>query len=484
MKAKPLVRALLTAGVSAGLATGCGSAASHSFSSLATAYRSNVETSAAPSSAAALPDFSGLVAQDGPAVVNISVTENTQASDTMPQVPNIGPNDPLWQFFRNVPWPKAPPNALMRGLGSGFIVSPDGVILTNAHVIDNAKEVTVKLTDRREFRAKVVGKDEQSDVAVLKIDAHNLPTVKLGDSSQVKVGQWVVAIGSPFGFENSATAGIVSAEGRSLGGSYVPFLQTDVPVNPGNSGGPLLDLQGRVIGINSQIYSRNGGFQGLSFAIPIDLASHVEDQLLASGHVTRGRLGVTIQDVGQGLADSFGLKSPAGALVSAVDPDGPAAKAGIKTGDVILKLNGHDVVSSTDVPVTVAELKPGTHAMLEIWRDGATKDLGVTIGEFQNQSVAAASEATGEHGRLGLAVRPLTSEEQQQANVQGGLMVSQASGVSAQVGIEAGDIILAVNSTPVKSVEQLRSLVDKAGKHVALLVRHGDASEFVAIDVG
>jgi serine protease Do len=473
MKAKPLVRALLIAGVSAGLATGCGAAASHFYPSLATTYRSNAETSAAPSSAAALPDFSGLVAKYGPAVVNISVTENVKASDTMPQVPNMDPNDPFWQFFRNVPGPKTPPNALMRGLGSGFIVSPDGVILTNAHVVDSAKEVTVKLTDRREFRAKVVGKDDQSDVAVLKIDANNLPTVKLGDSSQVKVGQWVVAIGSPFGLDNSVTAGIVSAEGRSLGGSYVPFLQTDVAVNPGNSGGPLFDLKGEVIGINSQIYS-----------IPIDLASHVEDQLLTSGHVTRGRLGVTIQDVGQGLADSFGLKSPTGALVSAVDPDGPAATAGIKTGDVILKMDGRVVANSTDLPFRVAELKPGTNATLEIWRGGSTKDVGITIGKFENQSVAAATEATGEHARLGLVVRPLTSEERQQADIKGGLMVSQASGVSAEAGIEAGDIIVAVNNTPVRNVQQLRSLVDKAGKHVALLVRHGDVSEFVAINIG
>ena len=486
MRAKPIVRALLIAGLSAGLAAGCSGVNASLFPwAHAATTAGQIETRPVPSTAAALPDFSGLAAKYGPAVVNISVTESVKTSDqAMPQIPNIDPNDPFWKFFNGLPWQKVPPNALMRGEGSGFIVSPDGVILTNAHVVDGAKEVTVKLTDRREFEAKVIGKDDQSDVAVLKIKATDLPVVHLGDSSHVKVGEWVVAIGSPFGFENSMTAGIVSAKGRSLpGGGYVPFLQTDVAVNPGNSGGPLFDLKGDVVGINSQIYSRSGGFQGLSFAIPINLARSVESQILATGHVTRGRLGVTIQDVSQGLADSFGLKSPNGALVSTVDPDSPAAKAGIKPGDVVLKMNGEDVVQSTDLPVRVAELKPGSRVTLQVWHDGSTKDVDVTIGQFKNQTVAS-EEAGAAHGRLGVAVRPLTPDERQQAGVEAGVMVSQASGVAAAAGIEPGDIILGVNNTPVKSVEQLRSLVDKAGKHIALLVRHGDASEFVAIDLG
>jgi len=486
VKEKPIVRALLVAGLSAGLVAGCNGIDSSAFSwSRAATPAVQGQTRPVPSATSALPDFSALAAQYGPAVVNISVTEAVKTGgEDMPQIPNIDPSNPFWRFFRDLPWQRVPPNALMRGEGSGFIVSPDGVILTNAHVVDGAKEVTVKLTDRREFKAKVIGKDDQSDVAVLKISATNLPVVRLGDSSQVKVGQWVVAIGSPFGFENSVTAGIVSAKGRSLGGSYVPFLQTDVAVNPGNSGGPLFGLNGEVIGINSQIYSGNGGFEGLSFAIPIELAANVESQLLASGHVTRGRLGITVQDMSQGLADSFGLKSPSGALVSAVDPEGPAAKAGIETGDVILKMNGQDVVNSTDLPVRVAELKPGTHATLELSSGGTTKDVGVTIGKFENEAVAAATGTHGEHAQLGLVVRPLTSEERQQAGVEGGLMVSKAGGVAAEAGIEAGDIIVAVNNTPVKNAQQLRSLVDRAGKHVALLVRHGDASEFVAINIG
>ncbi|HUH93349.1 MAG TPA: DegQ family serine endoprotease [Casimicrobiaceae bacterium] len=488
MKAKPVVRALLIAGLSAGLVAGCGNA-STSFFPVSRAAMPEVQTRPVPAAAAALPDFSSLVAKYGPAVVNISVTESIKTGDheqQMPQLPGINPNDPFWKFFHDLPWQNVPRNEIMRGLGSGFIVSPDGVILTNAHVVDNAKEVTVKLTDRREFKAKVIGKDDQSDVAVIKINATNLPTVHLGDSSQVKVGEWVVAIGSPFGFENSVTAGIVSAKGRSLPGSgYVPFLQTDVAVNPGNSGGPLFDLNGDVVGINSQIYTRSGGFQGLSFAIPINLATRIENQLVATGHVTRGRLGVTIQDVSQGLANSFGLKSPTGALVSSVEPDSPASKAGVEPGDVIVKFDGQDVVRSTDLPVRVAALKPGTHARLEVWRNGATKDLTVTVGSFKGHEAVASAEASGsESGKLGVVVRPLTPDERQQAGVSGGLLVSEASGAAEQAGIQAGDIILRVNNTPVTSARELRSLVDKSGDHVALLVQHGDARIFVPIDLG
>jgi serine protease Do len=437
---------------------------------------------------AALPDFSALVERYGPAVVNVTVTETPErAADRggNPAQPRHGmsPDDPFWQFFRHFHVP--PQQQPVLGVGSGFIVSPDGTILTNAHVVDNAKNVVVRLTDRREFSAKVIGTDERSDVAVLKIDATNLPTVKLGDSSKVKVGSWVVAIGSPYGFDNTVTAGIVSAKARSLGEeSYVPFLQTDVPLNPGNSGGPLFDLNGEVVGINAQIYSRSGGFQGLSFAIPIDIALKVEQQLVQSGHVVYGRLGVTIQAVNQGLADSFGLQSPKGALVSAVEAGSPAAKAGLQPGDVILNFEGRDVNQTSTLPEMVAALKPGTKATMEIWRNGATRELSATIGELKQETVASASSDAATEGNVGLAVRPLTPQELEQAGVSNGLVVGGVAGAAAQAGIERGDVILAFNGTPVRSVAQLRELVAKAGKHFALLVKREDATIFVPIDVG
>ncbi|TAK66531.1 MAG: Do family serine endopeptidase, partial [Betaproteobacteria bacterium] len=371
-----------------------------------------------------------------------------------------------------------------QGMGSGFIVSSDGVILTNAHVIDDATEVTVKLTDRREFRAKVIGSDKPSDVAVLKIDATGLPTVKLGSSMNEKVGEWVLAIGSPFGFENSVTSGIVSAKSRSLpDGTYIPFIQTDVAVNPGNSGGPLFNMKGEVIGINAQIFTHSGGYQGLSFAVPIDLAVKVKDQLQQFGKVSRGRLGVTIQEVNQQLADSFGLKRPGGALVAAVEENGPAAKAGIKAGDVILKFNGHAISSSSELPAQVADVKPGAKATLEISRNGTSKDIDVTVGELKGAKVASADSPDQEHGRLGLAVRPLSPEERQQIGTKG-LMVEQASGPAARAGIQPGDLLLAVNGTPVQSVEQLRALVAKSGKTMALLIQRDDGKIFVPVDIG
>lgn len=486
MKIKPMVVSLFAVGISVGLAAGISLSAAP-FISMAQAAnpRASANAGSEPIASMALPNFSQLVEKDGPAVVNVTVTSNMKISDDQPQLPQFGSNDPFSQFFHGFQWPKVPSYAPVHGMGSGFIISPDGVILTNAHVVDGAKEVTVKLVDKREFKAKVIGKDDPSDVAVLKIDASNLPTVKIGDSSQVKVGQWVLAIGSPFGFENSVTAGIVSATSRSLpNGNYVPFLQTDVAVNPGNSGGPLINLNGEVVGINSQIYSRSGGYQGLSFAIPINVAENVENQLVHSGHVTRGRLGVTIQDVNQGLADSFGLKKPVGALVSSVDPSSPAAAAGLKVGDVILQMDGKDVVRSSDLPVRVAELNPGSKATLLISRKGETRDVTVIIGEAMEPTVATANEANGDHGRLGLAVRPLTPEERQQAGVKGGLLVYEATGPAAKAGIEPGDVIMALNGKPVTSVEQLRSLVEKAGKHFALLIQHEDATIFVPIDLG
>ena len=483
MNTRPMVRALAAAGLFVSLALGC-SAVSTFFFSHAQAETTPVRVTQSAPLVTGLPDFTTLVDQYGPAVVNISVTGSMKVSQEDSQ-PQINPNDPFSQFFHGLPIPKSPPSGIVRGVGSGFIVSADGVILTNTHVVDDAKEVTVRLTDNREFRARVIGKDEASDVAVLRIDAKDLPTVKLGDSANVKVGEWVVAIGSPYGFDNTVTAGIVSAKARSLGNdSYVPFLQTDAAVNPGNSGGPLFNLRGEVIGINSQIYSRNGGFQGLSFAIPINVAARVETELLQTGHVTRGRLGVTIQDVTQSLAESFGLKKPEGALVSYVDPDSPAAKAGIEPGDVITRLDGQDVVHSRDLPVRIAETKPGARVTMEVWRKGSQRELTVTIGSFKSEKVASAASAHANEGRLGLAVRPLTQQEREQAGVAGGLLVGASSGPAADAGIEPGDIVLAVNNTPVTSAQQLQAIAEKAGKHIALLVQHGEAKIFVPLDLG
>jgi serine protease Do len=431
---------------------------------------------------AALPDFSQLVEQAGPAVVNISVTKKATPTAGRQQLP-FDDDDPMSQYFRRFQMPKQAP---MHGIGSGFIVSTDGYILTNAHVVDGANEVSVKLTDRREFTAKVVGADPRSDIAVLKIDAKNLPTVHIGDSKDVKVGQWVVAMGSPFGFENTVTAGIVSAKSRSLSGeSYVPFIQTDVAVNPGNSGGPLFDMNGNVVGINSQIYSQTGGYMGLSFAIPIDVAMQVKDQLQANGKVTRGRIGVTVQSVNQNLAQSFGLPKPEGALVSSVDEKGPAGHAGIKSGDVILAFDGKTIDDSISLPMLVANAKPGKSVPVRVWRDGKETSLDVTVGTMPNDKVASADNPSGtDSGKLGLVVRPLTPEERQQSHVQGGLVVEEAGGAAAEAGVQAGDVILALNNEPVKSVQQLRGLVEKAGKHVALLVQRDEAKVYVPIDLG
>jgi serine protease Do len=363
-------------------------------------------------------------------------------------------------------------------MGSGFIVEPDGVILTNAHVVEGADEVRVRLIDRREFKGKVLGADKATDIAVVKIDATKLPTVKLGDPRAVKVGEWVLAIGSPFGFENTVTAGIVSATSRSLpDGTYVPFIQTDAAVNPGNSGGPLFNLKGEVIGINSQIYSRSGGYQGISFAIPVDVAANVKTQLVQHGRVERGRIGVSIQEVSQSLAQSFGLDRPRGALVASVDKDGPAAKAGIKPGDVLLGVNGKTVERSSELPPLVAAVKPGTQATFEVWRDGAKRNVQVRIGELQGEPLAAASREGGKAdsaGKLGLAVRP--SDE--------GLVVESVTGPSARAGIRAGDVVTAVNGKPVKSVEDLRAAAEKAKGTVALLVRRGESGLFVPVEVG
>ena len=487
MKQKMLIRSLIAAGV---IAAGAGAFAKYDLSVFPQALAASssapaVMASAQAAAVAALPDFTGIVAQNGRAVVNISVTNKVDKTADVPALSKLDPNDPFYQFFRQfrgqMPQGQAPTHAL----GSGFIVSPDGIILTNAHVVDGASNVTVKLTDRREFKAKVIGVDKPSDVAVLKIDAKNLPTVTLEKTDDARVGQWVVAIGSPFGFDNSVTAGIVSAKSRALpGDSYVPFIQTDVAVNPGNSGGPLFNTKGEVIGINSQIYSESGGYQGLSFAIPIDVALNVENQLLHHGSVTRGRLGVTIQNVNQALADSFGLKQPAGALVGSIEKDGPAAKAGIEPGDVILRYNDKDIASSNQLPVLVADTAPGTIAKIEVMRNGKIRHIDVTVGQLKNAKVASADVAGQPPGRLGVVVRPLAPDEQKQAGVNGGLIVENATGPAANAGIQPGDMILSFNGTPVKSPEQLKQLLAKAGKHVALLVQRDENKIFVPVDLG
>jgi serine protease Do len=483
MRLKGVTAALVAAGI---LTAVVGLYADGKFTSAAHAAKPDVATAApAPQATLALPDFRTIAAEYGPAVVNISVTQELQPAAAMPQFPGADPTDPFFRFFRRFQMPGPPGGTPLRGQGSGFIVGADGVILTNAHVVDGAKEVDVKLTDKREFRARVLGKDPQSDVAVLKIDARNLPTVKLGDPRSTQVGDWVVAIGSPFGFENTVTAGIVSAKGRTLPDEgYVPFIQTDVAVNPGNSGGPLFNLSGEVIGINSQIFSRTGGYQGLSFAIPIDVAMGVKDQLVAQGHVTRGYLGVTIQELSRPLAESFGLKTPDGALVSSVSPGGPAAKAGLEPGDVILKLGDQPIASSAELPARVAAMKPGATAKLEVWRKGATTPIAVTLGELKRTESAAADQPGAAQNRLGLTARPLTPDEQQEARVKGGLLVEEAAGPAASAGVQPGDVILALNGTPVRSVAQLRGLLAGSGKHVALLVQRDGTQLFVPVTLG
>lgn len=451
-----------------------------------TSVTANAATVTSPAAVVTLPNFASIAASQGPAVVNISVTGKVKAAFTPFSAPQgMDPDDPFFEFFKrfqpNMPEGETP----VSGMGSGFIVKPNGVILTNAHVVNDADEVTVKLTDKREFNAKVLGIDKPTDVAVLKIEAENLPTVKIGSTQNTSVGDWVVAIGAPFGFENTVTAGIVSAKSRALPDEgYVPFLQTDVAINPGNSGGPLFNLNGEVIGINSQIYSRSGGYQGLSFAIPIDVAMKIEQQLLNHGKVSRGRLGVGIQSLNQDLASSFGLNKSDGALVSQVEKNSPADKAGIQPGDVILKFNGKPVERSADLPSMVAEVTPGQSAKIEVWHNKGSKELTVRVDEMKTADAQPVASAEGK-GKLGLMLRPLTSEEQAQTQVEHGLLVQEVKqGPAEKAGIQVGDVILAVNGDSIKNIEDLRSEVDKSKKHVALLVMRGDNKLYVPIDLG
>jgi serine protease Do len=469
-------------------------------------------------SAQVLPDFADLVEKYGPAVVNI----NTQARrSARQQLPGLSEDDPFYEFFRrfmppdgqapnprgnnprgNRPnqQPDAPRGPLQPfGLGSGFIVSADGFIVTNAHVVENAEEITVRMNDKREFKAKVIGADTRSDVAVIKIEGTNLPTVKIGDISKLRVGEWVVAIGSPFGFANTVTAGIVSAKSReNLSGDpnldAVPFIQTDVAVNPGNSGGPLLNMRGEVIGINSQIFSRTGSFAGISFAIPIDYAFNVADQLMKTGHVTRGRIGVSIGTVTRDLAESLGLPKPEGAAVSTVESDSPAAKAGIEVGDVITKIDGRAVEGSADLSRSIRSMKPGSKVNLTVWRAGKSRDMAVTIAEFKDEEATKTAANTkpkkepAKTDKLGLAVKEVTAEQKKSLKVQNGVAVEAADGAALAAGISPGDVILRVNNVDIANVKSFNDTVAKLDvkKPVALLIRDETGTRFITFrpDVG
>ena len=441
--------------------------------------------------AAQLPDFTELVEKQGPAVVNISTTQSVR-NPLLPQVPNLQEDDPFYEFFRRFipqPGPGAPREFQSQSLGSGFIISADGYILTNAHVVEAADEITVKLTDKRELKAKVIGADRRTDIALIKIDAANLPVVRFGDPNKLKVGEWVLAIGSPFGFENTVTAGIVSAKGRSLPQeNYVPFIQTDVAVNPGNSGGPLFNLRGEVVGINSQIYSRTGGFMGLSFAIPIDVANDIAQQLRNTGKVTRGRIGVVIQPVTRELADGFGLPKPQGALVNSVEKGGPAEKAGVDAGDVILRFDGKPVNASEDLPRIVAATKPGSKVTMQVWRNKQSRDVQVVVAEMTDDKTARQQQGrrggkppATSPGAYGLTLSELSEAQRNELKVTGGVLVENAQGAAARAGVRRGDVILAVNNQDVKSIEQFNQMMGQfdKGRIVALLVRRGANSLYI-----
>jgi serine protease Do len=413
---------------------------------------------------AATPNFASIVSTYGPAVVHIGAS-HAASRDENGESSGGG-----------------------EALGSGFIISQDGYILTNNHVVEGADKVTVKLTDGREFHAQVIGTDKTSDVAVLKIDASSLPTVKIGDPAHSKVGEWVVAIGSPYGFDSTVTSGIISAKARTFSDdSPIPFIQTDVPVNPGNSGGPLFNLNGEVIGINSMIYSRTGGFQGLSFAIPIDAAMHVKDQLVRTGHVSRGRIGVGVEPVTEEQAKSLGLDTTHGALVGSVDPSGPAQAAGLRQGDVIVGLNGARVDSTRDLIAQVSQLAPGTTATINVWRGGGEHKLSVTVGAQSAQVASAAPRVQQQQQsrpRLGVAVRPLTQDEQQEASLPGGVVVQQATGPAAAAGIRAGDIIVAVDGTLIRNVQQLKQIISQADDSVSVTVVRDGEQASVSVNLG
>ena len=452
-------------------------------------------------SVAGLPDFADLAEKTGPAVVNIRTTERV-----VPGQEPSGEDEEMQEFFRRffgIPMPRqqqpersprgrkqAPQQQqeeeVPRGVGSGFIISADGFVLTNSHVVEGADEVYVTLTDKREFKAKIIGIDKRTDVAVVKIDGNNLPRLTVGDPNKLRAGEWVIAIGSPFGLDNTVTAGIVSAKARDTG-EYLPLIQTDVAVNPGNSGGPLINMRGEVVGINSQIYSRSGGYMGISFAVPIDEVIRVADQLRTTGRVTRGRIGVQIGEVTRDVAESLGLARAQGALIQRVEAGGPAEKGGLEAGDIILKYNGASIEKSTDLPRLVGATKPGTRATLNIWRKGAARDITLTIGELEPEKPAKKEERKAKPEQtanaLGLIVSDLTEAQKKELKIEGGVIVDAVEGPAARVGLRAGDLILRVNNTDVSSAKQFNALVAKLDtkKTAVILVRRGDASQFVPI---
>jgi serine protease Do len=442
-----------------------------------------------------LPDFTDLAEKHGPAVVNISTTQTVRANRMFPQMPELDEDDPMFEFFKRfIPrQPGIPHDFHSKSLGSGFIISQDGYILTNAHVVESADEITVKFTDKREFKAKVIGSDKRTDVALIKIEASGLPSVKMGDPARLRVGEWVVAIGSPFGFENSVTAGIVSAKGRSLPQeNYVPFIQTDVAINPGNSGGPLFNMKGEVVGINSQIYSRTGGYMGVAFAIPIDVAMEVQGQLRTSGRVSRGRIGVVIQEVTKELADSFGLGKPFGALVNSVEKGGPAEKAGVEPGDIILKFDGKAVNASSDLPRIVGATKPGSKVPLQVWRKGTVRDLTVAVGEMTEEKTAQRGQKRAKPtetaaNRLGLVLSELSAEQKRDLKVPHGLLVDEVRANGSRAELRPGDVILAVvhkgTSTEARSVDQFNKLLSQFDKSatLTLLVKRGEQQTYITI---
>ena len=492
MKINTLTAALIATGV---LAVGTASAIDLTPSWLKSKPEPSQSVAAAPDasapvpflSAQGVPNYRAIVKQSGPAVVGVTVAGMHKATAEEQGLLEGMENDPFFKFFRGMPGVQQRGGQVpFKGMGSGFIISSDGLILTNAHVVREAKDVTVKLSDRREFTAKVLGSDATTDIAVLRINATGLPVVRLGDPRQLEVGDPVLAIGAPYGLEQTATSGIVSAKGRSLpGDAVVPFIQTDAAVNPGNSGGPLFDGSGAVVGINAQIYSQSGGFQGLSFAIPINVALKVKDQIVATGKATHARLGVTVQDLNQALAESFGLKKPDGALIANVAPGSAAAAAGLKSGDVITEVNGEPVVRSGALSSLIGLSAPGEKVKLKVWRDHAPRDVEAKLASAEADK-AEVADASGEvqPGQLGLGLRALTREERKQAGVEQGMLVENVAGPAARAGIEAGDVLLAINGKPVQSIEQVKSVLAGKPGSVALLVQRDGDKIFVPVKLG
>ena len=433
-----------------------------------------------------LPDFTKLVEENGKGVVNISTIRNARTKVVTNPFPGL--DDRTAELFRRFGFPIVPfgPQEQripeQRGTGSGFIISSDGLILTNAHVVEGADELRIRLTDNREFSGKVLGLDKKTDIAVVKIEAKNLPVLKIGSSENLKVGEWVAAIGSPFGLANTVTAGIVSAKSRALPSEeYVPFIQTDVAVNPGNSGGPLFNMKGEVVGINSQIFSTSGGFMGLSFSIPIDLAIQIKDQLIENGRVIRGRIGVGIQSVTQDLAEAFGMKTPRGAVITQLEKDQPGEKAGLKVGDIVIAMDGKEIKSANDLPVRVSATKPGTKIDLTVLRDGKEKTVTVTVAETPSDEVTPIDNKQAQ-GKLGVSVRSLTAEELKELELPNGLLVTDVRGAAAKAGLMPRDIIISANGKSVKTSTDLINVVKKADK-VALLVQRQNSRIFVAVDL-